>query len=65
MKRVDAYEPLCYHCLYGLGENGYCTIKRNCNECSLQDEYGNCYCVKEKPDDELTCPRFIYRYLRG
>lgn len=65
MTRVDAYEPLCYNCLYGFGVNSYCTIKRNCNECSLQDECGTCYCVKEKPDEELTCPRFIYRYLIG
>lgn len=24
-----------------------------------------CNCVKEKPDDEKTCPYFKYLYLRG
>lgn len=65
MTRDNAYEPLCYHCLWGTGKNAYCSIKSDCLKCYLVDEYGTCYCVKEKPDDEVTCPRFKYRYLRG
>lgn len=65
MTRIDTYEPLCYHCLYGLSENKFCTIDKNCDECSISDEFGACQCVKEKPDDEKTCPYFKYCYLRG
>lgn len=65
MTRVDAYEPLCYHCLYGTNIAGFCTIKQDCDKCPISDEYGTCQCVIEKPDDEKTCPYFKYLYLRG
>lgn len=62
MDRFGVYEPLCYYCLYGLGQNGLCTMEQDCNKCPVSDEYGTCFCVKEKPDNELTCPRFKYIY---
>lgn len=65
MTRVDAYEPLCYHCLFGLIDNGVCTMSQDCEKCQNADEYGTCFCVKEKPDEEKTCPYFKYFYLRG
>lgn len=65
MTRVDTYEALCYQCFYGASETGFCTLKKDCNKCIISDENGTCFCIKEKPDDEYTCPRFKYKYLRG
>lgn len=63
MTRYDDYEALCYHCAYA--QDNFCSMSRECKECSLSDNDGFCFCWKEKPDDEVTCPRFKYRYLRG
>lgn len=64
MTRVDAYRPLCYQCLYGY-RGDFCTTGQDCDKCPISDEHGTCECVKEKPVDEFTCPRFKYHHLIG
>lgn len=63
MNRFDDYEPLCYQCAYG--NDNFCLMRNECEGCSMCDKDGVCFCLKEKPDDERSCPRFKYRYLRG
>lgn len=63
MIRYLVYEALCYHCAYT--QDNFCLVGKDCKGCRMCDKDGVCFCLKEKPDEELTCPCFKYRYLRG
>lgn len=48
MTRVGVYEPLCYHCLFGLIDNDVCTMSQDCEKCQNADEYGTCFFCKRE-----------------
>lgn len=60
MHRNVHYKLLCHYCAYRVGYDGMCFRESVCVECNNADINGVCYCCKDKPEEETTCPYFRY-----
>lgn len=60
MHRNRYYKLLCYYCAYRVGYDTMCPRDLHCTKCNNADINGICYCCKDKPEDEQTCPYFRY-----